>query len=89
MCGSGGSRGTPRAVGEGMDDVTKAQFQLRVVLVTYRQHVSRNPGDPAAAAAFRERARPLLDSVERAHASEPQVAQLLAQAQSELDGHIG
>lgn len=72
-----------------MDDVTKAKFQLRVVLVTYRQHVARNPGDAAAAAAFRERARPLLDSVELDYASDPEIAQVLAEARRELDGDIG
>ena len=40
----------------------------------------------AAAATFRERARPLLNSVELAYASEPEVAQLLADVRRELDG---
>ena len=69
-----------------MDPATKAQLQLRVVLSTYRQHVARNPGDDDADAAFRERARPLLDSVELLYGSEPEVAELLAKVRRELDG---
>lgn len=70
-----------------MDHVTKAKLQLRVVLATYRQHMARNPGDGDAAAGFRERARPILDSVELAYAIEPEVAQVLAEVRRELDGH--
>lgn len=67
-------------------DVTIAKFQMRSVIVTYRQHVARHPGDGGAAAAFRERARPLLDSVELACGTKPGIAQLLAEARRELDG---
>jgi hypothetical protein len=72
-----------------MDDVTKAKLQLRLVLATYRQQIARNPGDGDAAAEFRERARPLLNSVEVVCVSEPEVAQLLAEVRRELDGHAG
>jgi hypothetical protein len=70
-----------------MDDVTKAKLQLRLVLATYRQQITRNPGDGDAAAAFRERALPLLNSVELVCGREPEVAQLLAEVRRELDGH--
>ena len=72
-----------------MDDVTKAEFQLRGVLVTYRQHLRQNPGDGDAAAAFRRRARPLLDSVESAYGAELEIARVLAEVRRELDGGAG
>ena len=68
-----------------MDNVTKAKLQLRLVIATYRQHVARNSRDGDAAAAFRERALPILDSVELDHAHEPEVAQALAEVRHELD----
>ena len=68
-----------------MDPVTKAILQLRVVLVTYRQLNRQKPGDGEAAAAFRDRARPLLDTVESICGSDPEVAQVLAEVRGELD----
>ena len=70
----------------GMDDVTKAKLQVRLVVATFRQHITRNSVDGDAAAAFRERARPLLNSVELGYGTEPEVAQALAEARRELDG---
>ena len=69
-----------------MDHVTRAKLQLRIVLVTYRQHIARNLGDGDGAAAFRERARTILNSVELAHGSEAEVAEVLADVRRELDG---
>ena len=69
-------------------DVTNAKFQMRGVIVTYRQHIARHPGDREAAAAFRERALPLLDSVELVHGTKPGIAQLLADARHELEGGV-
>jgi hypothetical protein len=69
-----------------MDDVTRAKLQLRIVLVTYRQQIVNHPGDGDAAAAFRERARHLLDSVEHDCGGEAEVARLLAEVRRELDG---
>ena len=69
-----------------MDPVTKAMLQVRLVIATYRQHVTRNPVDADAAAGFRERARPLLDSVDLVYGTESEVVQLLAEARRELDG---
>ena len=68
-----------------MDHVTKAKLQLRLVIATYRQHVGRNSSDGDAAAAFRERASPILDLVELDHGHEPEVAQALAEVRRELD----
>ena len=67
------------------DHVTQAKLQLRLVTATYRQHVARTSSDGDAAAAFRERARPILDSVEFDHAHEPAVAQALAEVPREFD----
>ena len=70
-----------------MDDVTKAKLQVRLVIATFRQHITRSSLDGDAAAVFRARAHPLLDKVERAHGAEPEVAEALAEARRELDGH--
>ena len=64
----------------------QAKGQLRVVLVTYRQHMAKNAGDDEAAAMFRERTRPILDAVESALGSEPEIAELLADLRRELGG---
>lgn len=64
-------------------DVATAKLQIRVVLVTYRQHVRRN--GHAEAAPFRERALPIIQAIELAQGHDPEVAQLLAEARRELD----
>ena len=83
-CRSSAEAGTRRAEGGGVDDVTKAKLQVRLVVATYRQQISRNIGDSAAAAAFRERAWPILEAVQRDHAGEPEIARVLAEARNEL-----
>ena len=78
---------TPRHAACGrksVDNVTKAKLQLRLVIATYRQHVARNSSEGDAAAAFRERASPILDAVELNHGHEPEVAQAVAEVRREL-----
>ena len=67
-----------------MEDVTRAKLQIRLVVVTFRQHLNRMPTD--AAEAFRARALPILESVDVLYGDAPDVAQLLAEARGELDG---
>lgn len=65
-----------------MDSDAKAKLQVRLLVVMYRQHIQR--GGPDGAAEFRERALPILRSVEVAHGNDLEVAQLLSDASREL-----
>ena len=71
---------------ESVDD-RRVQLQIEVIRVTYR--IERRRRDSPTMAAFRERARSILDELESEVRATPELQASLAQARGELDGDGG